>query len=548
MIGGEVWLGKINRLSQEVISHISANEVILDPSSVVKELVENSIDSGATIISIYIENGGKDRIVVSDNGYGMAEEDIPKSLEHHSTSKISELKHLFQLNTMGFRGEALSSMATVSKVTVQSAINNDGVGYKYVVAGGEVIDPLHPFGCPKGTLVIVDQLFFNTIPRKKQLKGVRTEAKKIIDLVGKYALIHPNISFRLEQSGKSYLTTRGGLEMIEVLPVVYGKDDLKSFKKIFYQDENITINGYITNVTGARKTRKNQTIAVNKRIIQNGSLYKAAEDSVRKYIPPGIYPQFVLDISVSPQILDCNIHPSKAEIRIINEEEIHSKLLEVVSEVLKEERVIEIHELEEVPLREALLEKEDYNSFEVIGQLKDTYILVEINNKLLIVDQHAAHESILYHYMKDDISIHNKALESIEVDTPVILNLSPFQEEMLVKHNEVLGQLGFELEDFGHGSYIVRKMPSKMKLGVVKETLEEMLSKTRLSATEWLTEALTMASCRSAIKANEKLSQETMEEIVAEMVGNMLTNCPHGRPLYISTGVTDLHKQFKRIL
>lgn len=539
---------KIKRISSSLIAQIAAGEVIERPVSVVKELIENAIDSNANKISIRITEGGKKRIVVMDNGNGIPKEELFTATLPHTTSKIDTLNDLFSLSTMGFRGEALSSICTVSRLTIESSNGDEqGIGYKIVVSEGTKLVPLSMIGRPRGTTVMVDSLFYNVLPRKKQLKSDRVETSYIVDLVGKFALVYPEISFHLEQEGKEYIHTTGDGDVLKLISTVFGKENLRTFKKIAYDNGHIQLSGYITNVDGAKKTRKNQLISINNRIVKNPLLHKVVEESVRTYIPPGVFPQYILNISVPNNQIDCNAHPTKSEVRLTNEDVLLETIKEAIDSVLKDDRLDE-SPIESHLMIEELGELEETINMSIIGQLKDTYILADINNKLMIIDQHAAHEAIIYHYLKETVLSKRHQMNKIEVSKSIVVELRPNQEVLFNKYQQNLFEMGFETEPFGHKSLIVRKIPEGVNEEEVKELVEEILAEEHRTEADWLKRTLVNTSCKSAIKANQKLDMFTMEHIVKELLLNQITNCPHGRPLYIVTGITDLHKRFKRIL
>lgn len=539
---------KIKIIPPHLIAHIAAGEVIERPASVVKELVENAIDSNATRITIRLEEGGKKRIIVMDNGDGIPEEELLTATLPHATSKIDQLEDLFSLNTLGFRGEALSSMSTVSRLTIESSTGAVvGTGHKIVVSEGKKLSPVTLIGRPIGTTVMVDSLFYNILPRRKQLKSDRMETSYVIDLVSRFALVYPEIAFILEQNGKEYIRTTGDGNLLKIIADVFGKAGIKTFRQIDFTYEGVVFNGYITTVNGAKKTRKNQVVSINRRIVQNPALHKAIEESVRSFIPPGIFPQYIFNITLPSNRLDCNAHPTKSEVRLNGEEDVITAIQLAVQETLHEDRIVETP-VEDEFMTEELGQLSETNVMQIIGQLKNTYILVDINNKLMIIDQHAAHEAIIYHYLKETVLNKRHEMEKVEMDSPVVVELSPQQEVLFAKYQEQLSEMGFETESFGYKSLIVRQIPKGVDETEVRELVDEILAQDSHSRSDWLKRTLINTSCKSAIKANQPLDTYTMEYIVREMLLNQITNCPHGRPLYIATGITELHKQFKRIL
>lgn len=536
----------INVLNEEIIQHIAAGEVVERPYSVVKELVENAIDGKATRISVDLVDGGKESILVADNGVGMSKVDLEKSWLRHATSKITNLEDMFAVKTMGFRGEALSSIAMVSRMKITTSDNLDGVGYQIQVSENTYLQEVESVGRAKGTTVIVDNLFYNTLPRKKHLKSNATEFGLIQQLLVKYSLIFPNISFSLIHNGKEYLSTSGRGSLLRLCYDLYNIKSEKNLIPIEFEEGSIKIDGLLSNVHASRKDKKHQTISINGRLIKNELLYRVVEEAVRKYMPPATYPQFILNIQLDSKEIDVNAHPRKETIKISIEEELASKLKEVIAFSLKEDRKEEL--VENTAIRESLTDTPDVSEVKIIGQLEDTYILSQINNRLLIVDQHAAHESILFDKMKESFrETGSYNIESVALEKSIVLNLSPKETTSLIQHLDVFESLGFNFEGFGDNTFILREIPVGFNLKNLDSLIKEILSSPS-KAFEWQENLLATISCKTAIKAYEVLSEEVMLELVKEMLERQLTNCPHGRPLFISNPIYELHKQFKRIV
>lgn len=541
-------MSRIKTLSPEVISLIKAGEVIEGPVSVVKELTENAIDSGANTITIILENGGKDSIVVIDNGCGMNEEDLKKSTLPHSTSKTEQVEDLFNLSTLGFRGEALHSISSVSRLTITTSDgSSEGLGSEIVVSEGKELVPMRVVGRNKGTTMKVDNLFFNVLPRKKQMKSATSELNKIVSLITKFSLIYPNISFRLENNGKSYLFTKGDGDLQKVMHSVLGLKNPEHFKELSVSAEGIEVYGFITNVHGARKNKKNQVVSINSRLVNNPSIHSAIEEGVRKNIPPGVYPQYILNITVARQSIDCNVHPTKSEVRVFEEDFIEELLKTSIRELLTEERIIEVEETLEMR-GELNEEPTEAISINIIGQLAKTYIIAEVNNKMFLFDQHAAHETIIYHRKLRLLEENRLHLDMEYLDKPLVISLMKNQMDFIQSNPDTLRALGIEFEEFGYNSIVIRSIPSRMTPQAVENIVLDILSGSKKSARDWLLEALASMSCKSAIKANDELELNVMEKIVKDVIELQLTNCPHGRPLYMSTAMNDIHKKFKRIL
>lgn len=540
-------MSKIKILSPEVIALIKAGEVIEGPVSVVKELTENAIDSGANIITVILENGGKDSIVVIDNGCGMSEEDLLLSTYPHSTSKTEIPEDLFNISTLGFRGEALWSISSVSRLTISTSNGeNEGVGSEVVVSEGKYLVPIRTIGRNQGTTMKVDSLFYNVLPRKKQLKSATTELNKIVSLLSKLSLIYPSISFRLENNGKSYLSTKGDGDLERVVHAVFGMKDREHYKFLNVSSEGIEIQGYITNVHGARKNKKNQVLSINSRLVNNAMIHNAIEEGVRKNIPPGIYPQYIINIKMAQQEVDCNVHPSKLEVRVNEEEFLCDILKTTIRDLLTEERIEELEE--SFVMREELSEDKEAVIINVIGQLAKTYIIAEVNSKMFLFDQHAAHETIIYQRKLRLLEQNRLHLDMEELKNPLVISLIKNQMDFIQENPDSLKALGIEFEEFGYNSIVVRSIPFRMTPEAVKMIILDILSGSKKSARDWLLDALASMSCKSAIKANDELEMNVMEKIVRDVIELQITNCPHGRPLYMSMPMNDIHRKFKRIL
>lgn len=539
---------RISPLSDFLISHIAAGEVVERPVSVVKELVENSLDAKATKIYIYLEDGGKKKIVVTDNGTGIHSDDVVLSLEKHTTSKIDTLDDLLKGVSLGFRGEALSSIGAVSHLTMETSDGRErGLGVRVSMIGGTSSTPMS-IAKPKGTTLMVENLFYNVPARLKFLKSGRTELSSIIDYLSHVALVRPDVSFSLEQSGKTYLQTNGRGNLLQNLSVVYGHELAKEMYEIKSENHNLKATGFISSVNGARKTRKHQTISINGRIVRNASLYERIEKTSRKYIPPGLHPVVVLNLQVSPEILDCNAHPRKETVRIHEEANLLEMIDEAILNALKSSRhdVVDRSDAN-VGFNMSSTCTESFK-IEIVGQLQNMYILCEVNEKFLIVDQHAAHEAILYHYLRESVLNQRHELPLVELESPLHVELTPSQVSLFDKHKSDLNYFGFEVEPFGVGGMLVRKVPTGIDVRQTQSILSEILSEGMDDYNDWLKNALISASCKSAIKAYDPLSEDMMHFIVKEIILNQITNCPHGRPIYTTTPISDLHKRFKRIL
>ncbi len=476
-------MGKIKLLNQETINQIAAGEVIDRPASVVKELIENAIDADATAITVEIKDGGVSLIRITDNGAGIENTEIPTAFLRHATSKISKAEDLTEINSLGFRGEALSSIAAVSMVELISKTKEGLTGTRYVINGG-IEEEISDVGVPKGTTFIVKNLFYNTPARRKFLKSNSTEAGYIGTIVEKIALSHPEISIKYIVNNKNKLFTPGKGNLKENIYNIYGKDVTDNILELSNDHPNIKINGYIGKPIISRGNRNYETYFINGRYIKSSVVYNAIEDGYKSYIMHHNYPFAVLNIQVNNDIYDVNVHPSKMEIRFQNTTEIYDEIYKTISKALEkkeyipkielsptkeiiEEKKISIPEpfetnrfqyIKEEPKVEYIKEPEQITLFEekflvkesvpdhkVIGQVFNTYWLVEFKNELFIIDQHAAHEKVLYEKILKEDKINTSQM----LNPPIVITLSESEVDLLIKNIDSFKELGFEIEHFG---------------------------------------------------------------------------------------------------
>ena len=698
-------MGNIVLLDDNTINKIAAGEVIERPASVVKELMENSIDAGATAVTVEIRNGGISYIRITDNGKGIAPDDMEIAFERHATSKIRKAEDLETVKSMGFRGEALASIAAISKVEMTSKYIENEIGYKIEVEGGTIKNK-EEAGCPKGTTIVITDLFFNTPVRYKFLKKDFTEAGYIEDVVTRIALIHPEIAVKLINTGKTIIQTPGNNDFKAVIYSIYGKDIAENIIEINYNYEDMTITGVIGKPVIARSNRSNQLFFVNKRYIKDKTLTSAAEQGYKGLLTIGKYGFLVLNIEMSPQKVDVNVHPAKLEVRFEEESKVFKAVYHAIKDGLlkddlvadtekaheetkavpmdtimvntapidqikydnkieeksfgglfrkfkkeepKEEEddrsnliaqiysnkfgtdeqknnnsvsenksayelptnpsittesgnkiISDINKLEELKVedtpqsfdemyiktfgtmpsdvrKQAQEEKEkeekitvqpqEMTSLENVSIFKEeekdtippykfigiafsTYIILELKNELYILDQHAAHERILYEKIKKNY-YSNSEKDSQLMLLPDIINLSHKEMDIAKENMEMFRKAGFTLEEFGENTIKLSGVPNIcLELDTKElflETLDEINTVARTAKQEIEEKFIATVACKAAVKANMSLTQVEVDNLLKQLL--VLPNpftCPHGRPTAIKMTKTDIEKKFSR--
>ncbi len=647
----------IQVLDQVTIDKIAAGEVIERPASVVKELVENAIDAGATSVTVEIKDGGISFIRVADNGSGIPMDQVPLAFLRHSTSKIRTVDDLTKTLSLGFRGEALSSIAAVAQVEVITKTRADKFGTLYRISGGKEEGSPHQAGAPDGTTFLVRQLFYNTPARRKFLKTAMTEASHVQDLMTHMALSHPEISFQFLNNGQSKLHTSGNGQLRDVIYQIYGREVNANLLPVNFEDGGIKITGYLGAPLISRGNRNFETCFVNGRYIKNTIISKAVEDAYRDFTMQHKYPFVVLHLTMDQGQVDVNVHPAKMELRFSNQQAVYNAVYEAVDRTLhgkelipevgldtpkeeprrhpdtqpkpaqeappprqsippKEERNLDYfmdqmkqrvtawHQdpeapaypdgtgagkkqpdthptqpaaeqigedkqpfeparAEEIPdlegsavqlslFDEPLLKRENKPDYRLIGQVFETYWLVEFQNQLYIIDQHAAHERVLYERTLKSMKM--REYTSQMISPPLILNLSMQEAETLRTYMDQFTRIGFEIEDFGQDSFAVRAVPDNLFSIAKKDLLMEMLDDlndevNRNMPADLIDEKVASMSCKAAVKGNMKLSFAEADALIGELL--TLDNpyhCPHGRPTIITMSKRELEKKFKRIV
>lgn len=609
---------RINLLSEETSNKIAAGEVIERPSSVVKELIENSIDAGAKTISIEIENGGETLIRIVDDGSGIYPDDIEKAFMPHATSKISKIEDIYAISTLGFRGEALASIASVSNTILRSRTNESEFGREISISGGS-INYVKDCGSSIGTTMEVKNLFFNVPARAKFLKSPQKEMAAISDIVNRLALSHNNISFRLINSGKRTITTYSTDKLIDTIREIYGKkitDNVIYFER---HSDLVSVHGYVGNAEISRGSRNNQSIFINNRYIKNRLITTAVENAVKSFTMINKFPFFVIFLDIFPEFVDVNVHPTKSEIKFRNEREIFKIIFDTVHEALREnlkdsfniDAVVReenaINELksdvkEEIKLVQLPIDlkssvKEEikepkanytndkvetsYNKIEnkivspretvkenvseekeviekapkfeklrVIGQFDNTYILAEGVKTFYIIDQHAAHEKVLFEKYRNEIK--NRRVVSQILITPVVIELVPSDYVYYEENETIFKNAGFKSESFGDNTIIIKEVPMFLGKPYVKDMFLSILDNLKNMGSGETIEVKYMKiatlACKAAVKAYNELSIAEMDKLVDDLrYLDDPFNCPHGRPTIIKYTVTDFEKRFKRI-
>lgn len=662
-------MGKIQVLDQETINKIAAGEVIERPASVVKELMENAIDAMATAITVEIKEGGISFIRITDNGTGIPKDEVKTAFLRHATSKIKSALDLITVSSLGFRGEALSSIGAVSMVELVTKQKEDFLGTRYEISGGKEGN-IEEIGVPDGTTFIVRNLFFNVPARKKFLKTAMTEAGYINDIVCRMAMSHPEISIRFINNGKHVLHTNGNGNLKDVIYTIYGKDIALNLIELNTKTENMRISGFIGKPVICRGNRTYENYFINGRYIKSNIINKAIEEGYRNFMMQHKYPFTAIQFSVNQELLDVNVHPAKMELRFRNAEEIYPAVINAIADALREKELIQetVFESEDKKAKELnqetkpkelkktpeffetnrmmeterpkepkelhsenvkvtfntktnevekferkstqnvvlneqnksqditegiqnaeknivytkkqivqpektvaeesnysttkpeqmelfddkLLSKESKIKHQIIGQIFDTYWIVQFGDKMFIIDQHAAHEKVLYERTVKRLK--DRQTLSQTINPPIILSLSMREEQAVKEYMDYFRKLGYELEEFGGHEYAVRAVPfdlfSVAKKELLMEIIDDLSDESAIKKqSSLILDRVASMSCKAAVKGNNKLSFQEANALIDELMTlDNPYNCPHGRPTIISMSKYELERKFKRIL
>ena len=571
----------IRILSEKVASQIAAGEVIERPACVVRELGDNSIDAGAKKIVIRIEKGGKKLIRVTDNGAGMNRDDLLLSIERHATSKISSVADLFSIKTLGFRGEALPSMASVSRMEITSRPVEQLIGYRMKIAGGK-LKSLDETGAPPGTTVSVGDLFFNVPARKKFLRAISSETDHVVDTLSRLALPHTDIHFRLDDGEKMVLNLASSETLSNRLAALLGRQVAAAMLEGEGEFGNTRIRVYLASPDASRSKGDRVFVYVNKRSIRDRMLTRAVIEGYGQRLMKGRYPQAVIFIEMDPSLLDVNVHPAKQEVRFHESRILYQSLSSMVGRLLQRhfsspfDGGFGYRMGAEAPMSGKPMTAEPVGAYSpvdrqegmflsagtqeafplkdhphVLGQLNNTYIVCQDRDGLLLIDQHAAHERIVYERLKKSYAAAEIQGQSFLI--PPRIELSVKEGRLIQKKLEHLVALGLEIEPFGGTTFLLRSYPSVLVdvrwEAFVRELLRVLEEESGLSTEQWLDQIWTLMACHGAIRAGQRLSQSEMESLLDQLEETDLpTNCPHGRPVSQKFTFYELEKLFKRTL
>ncbi len=577
-------MAKIKILSDNVINKIAAGEVVERPESVVKELIENSLDAKAKDIKIFLKKSGKREIRVIDDGTGMSYDDAMLAFERHATSKIQDVKDIEKISTLGFRGEALPSIASVSKITLKTKSKDENEGTVIRIEGG-ILKNVQKSPVSDGTDILVSNLFFNTPARKRFLKSDETELSRIIRLVNSYALANPDVSFSLSNNGKKLLSFSHYEQLETRVKKIIGS----GFLSYSLRNENLEIQVFVLPPEKALKSPIKQYFLLNGRFVRdkiiNQSLYSAFK-TVTSFFEG--YPQGIIKINISPELVDVNVHPSKLEVRFRNQNEIYSTIKEAVVKALEkrdtpskvtitgnsirfftkekysvsEEKIQEVKERnfaysDEKTFNETIKPQEENfvfetgsHGFKILGQFQGTYIIAEKDNSLYIIDQHVVHERILYE--KALKMINSNKIEMQPLLIPISINIGFENISVIETNRELIEKSGFRFELLDNSSIKITAYPVFLKQKDVEKTFFELLGlileqKEEKDKNELFKNIAASIGCKNAIKANTALSLTEIDSLLSELFKcENPFYCPHGRPILIRLGIEDIEKLFKR--
>lgn len=581
-------MNMIRILPEKVALQIAAGEVIERPASVVRELIDNSIDAGAQKVFVTVSAGGKNLVRVVDDGAGMERDDLLLCLERHATSKISSVPDLFSIRTLGFRGEALPSIAAVSKMEILSKRPEALIGQRLKVVGGK-IKSLEETGAPRGTTVEVADLFYNTPARKKFLRTPGTETDHVIDVVTRIALPFLSIDFRLEEDDKTLMNLPASSNEINRLSVLFGHEVAGSMMNSDFHEEDLRIRCYVASPDFSRARGDRILVYVNSRNVRDRLLTHAVMEGYGQRLMKGRYPQAVLFLDMDPASVDVNVHPTKQEVRFREFRRVHDALQGVINKALGEKlyhladsrKKPENPQVQGVTPRFAMAdpapeygwERSSHDApvpegpfvrvpdlravqlfgdrLEVIGQLKNTYILCETEDGLLMVDQHAAHERVVYERLRR--AAMERRTETQPFLIPPSLELSPKELRVLTRHLDQLKKLGIEIEPFGGSTVLIRSVPVVMVhadwMAFLKDLSPTLEKDFGVSGFETLDGMISVMACHGAIRAGARLSLDEMRHLLRDLnAAEIPSHCPHGRPLFKQFSYYEIEKMFKRVV
>lgn len=599
---------KVHVLPPRIANQIAAGEVVERPSSVVKELVENAIDAGALSITIEIENGGLDSIRITDNGSGIADEDCETAFLRHATSKISTTNDLFAIRSLGFRGEALASIAAVSRVTLQTQTEEDELGTLIRYEGGDLVEHKRTAGM-RGTSITVQNLFYNVPARLKFVKSARAESGAIGDYIARLILSVPQIAVHYVNGGKTVYRSLGNGNAKDALLSVYGISTERQICPVSFDDGYLKITGFVGVPDLARANRSGQTFLLNGRIIRSNALSHALSRSFDTRVLIGRFPFAVLYLSIAFAEVDVNVHPTKLEVRFTDEQRVSRSIVVACSEALIRSYIptIEVRregaetppsapvfeipdevkkvdlrmpftppvstvreggnvsapqvptyrlpqrEVQAIPRHEPVFLTKSNDTFEnpihIVGCAFDTYWYVQQGENVYCIDQHAAHERLLY----DALMARSVAIVSQTLFLPEDVRLLPTESDVFLTNRAELERFGFVFSDANETSVTLLAVPqikgTALKAAFLHDVLEFLSGSEEARPNDWFRDAIAQSACKHAIKAGERLSHEEIRQLLAKIAAqNTLLTCPHGRPVAVRFTKTDIEKMFKRVL
>lgn len=547
-------MGIIKLLPDDLINKIAAGEVIESPASVVKELIENSIDANASKIHIETCGSGMILIRVIDDGIGMGPEDALMAIERHATSKISSIDELNSIGTLGFRGEALSSIASVAKLTLRTK-TPDALAGSQVIAEDKKVTASE-CACPRGTDITVERLFDHVPARKKHLGEKAAEARRILEIISAHALANPSIHFKLINDDIVLLECPPVATLLERATTIYGKAVGSQLISIKNDNGRIKVQGLISIPEYSRKDKRMQTFLINKRPVTTRTIQEAVYNGYSAWLGIGRHPFVVLDIELPPESLDVNVHPSKLEVRMLLTSAIEEAVTSAVKEALSSRTIRTAQTVSDKPVslkdfvfvadkHEPLRTEEPIDRIRIIGQIKNTYVIIENHEGLVILDQHAAQERVLYERFAAQFD--SGSIMKQELVEPIIAELAPQDSVILEANLDKVRRFGIDLEAFGKNAYLIRRIPSSFPRQAASGIFSDVIDSLTAKDSKELQEKLIKKACKAAIKANTPLEIAQIRQLIADLYKcKQPQTCPHGRPTMLLYSLHDLERMFKR--
>ena len=569
---------KIHQLSDELISQIAAGEVIERPASAIKELVENSLDAGATQISIEVEEGGLKKLRVVDNGIGLSFDDAPLAFSRHATSKLKAVEDLFNIQSLGFRGEALASIASIAQVELLSREKGGRTGVRYAMDGGKLIAH-EDTACPEGTDLTILGLFKHPPARRKYMKTEKTEYGHVLTMVSNLALAHPNVAFRLMREG-TQVFDMPAQSMKERVRALYGGQTSQALIPLQFHQTNLLIDGFVGKPELARSGKKYQFIFLNGRSINNGMINHAVKEAFHSLLMHEKYPWFLLNMNIDPQFVDVNVHPRKLEVKFVNQQEVYRAVRGAVHHALQGQMLSPVvsapveHTSTQLNFQPMLRTQSQERSFmpaaiagtpefmpadtfnvngtelRPVAQVANCYIVAESEEGMVLIDQHAAHERVRYAQLMEALEMAQPMKQVLL--TPLEMDLGVEAAKLVEEHRPDFHAMGFEIEPFGGNTFLLRAVPAGLEKRnpeqLVQDILTDVTEEWKQNHTKNLREfLLTYTACRGAIKFGDQLTLPEMQALIRDMEKTKhCTHCPHGRPAIVTLTFDSLETLFKR--